>query len=901
MADQQPRGRGRARGRARGPSGEGGQQQQPRPGPPQQRGGGQQRPPGMGYPSQAPVQPPPAWGPPRQVAQHQQIRAPAPPPTVMPGGRASHRGAPDAPGSVSTDTSSDPNGGGNGGGNGGLRRGTVRGKRQLHEGILRTRPDSCPTKLGTFGTTVRLSSNYFKLLQQTNWCLYQYRVDIAPDEDRTLVKKALFRRAAREVLPGYIFDGTVMYTSNKLNPDPMELYVQDDRTETNFRFTIRLVADVAAGDYQYIQFFNIIMRKCLGHLKLQLVGRNFFDALAKISVPEHRMELWPGYITSIRQHENAIMMCVEITHKVMRHDTVLQLLSECVQEDRANYKRVFQSRIIGSVVLTEYNNRTYHIDDVDFDSTPSSTFSKRDGSSIAYSQYFKDKYNLRITSLDQPMLVSRAKAREIRAGMAETVYLVPELCRMTGLTDVQRANFQLMRALADHTRMAAKPRVEKLIKFSQRLRQHKDIVQELKDWDMELANNLIEFAGRVLPPETVVGGGGSKYSAGKDVDWTKELRSRPMLHMVQVNVWAIICPTRLRAGAQSFVQVLLRAAKGMQWILPYPKVQEIRDDRPATYLEGLEACINANNPQIIMCVASNNKADRYAAIKKKCYVDRAVPTQVILGKNLESKGVMSIATKVAIQMNCKLGGAPWSVPLPYRQMMVVGYDVCHDTNHKERSYGALVATLNSDCARYFSTVTAHTNGEELSNDFALNIIKACKKYQQVNGALPEKIMVYRDGVGDGQLAYVFFHEVKNIKDRLVELYGSEDLVKMCFIVVSKRINTRIFTSDAQNPAPGTVVDDVITLPERYDFFIVSQCVRQGTVSPTSYNVLFDTMGQSADKIQRVTYKLTHMYFNWSGAVRVPAPCQYAHKLAFLVAQSLHRNPNSELENVLYFL
>lgn len=31
------------------------------------------------------------------------------------------------------------------------------------------------------------------------------------------------------------------------------------------------------------------------------------------------------------------------------------------------------------------------------------------------------------------MLVSRAKARELRAGMAEMIYLVPELCRMTGL------------------------------------------------------------------------------------------------------------------------------------------------------------------------------------------------------------------------------------------------------------------------------------------------------------------------------------------------------------------------------------------------------------------------------------------------------------------------------------
>ena len=54
-------------------------------------------------------------------------------------------------------------------------------------------------------------------------------------------------------------------------------------------------------------------------------------------------------------------------------------------------------------------------------------------------------------------------------------------------------------------------------------------------------------------------------------------------------------------------------------------------------------------------------------------------------------------------------------------------------------------------------------------------------------------------------------------------------------------------------------------------------------------------------LQKLTYKLTHLYYNWPGTVRVPAPCQYAHKLAFLVGESLHRQPSEQLEDVLYFL
>ncbi|XP_018333348.1 piwi-like protein Siwi [Agrilus planipennis] len=903
------KGKGRGRGRGRGSAEQQPGSQRPpttggRPGPSSQ---------GLPHHQQAPRHVPAgqpstsAWGPRSQVQQQHQIRAPAPQTQVQPGGRATLREGYEAsaPGPERTHSVAVAGGGDVGTMHSG--RGAVRGRRPLQV-ILRTRPDKLATKQGTFGNSIRLKANYFKLMQTPNWCLYQYSVDFAPPEDHTGRKKYLFRQGIRGTLAGYIYDGTNMYAAQKISPDPMELHVQHEESETTYRITIKLVGDVTAGDYQYIQFFNIIMRKCMGNLNLQLVGRNFFDAKAKIGIPEHRMELWPGYVTSIRQHENAVLMCAEITHKVMRNDTVLHLLQDCIQEGRGDYRRNFVTSIVGSVVLTDYNNRTYHIDDVDFNTTPQSVFSKRDGTSISYVDYFKQRYNLVIRQLEQPMLVSRAKAREIRAGMAETVYLVPELCRMTGLTNTQRANFNLMRALADYTRVGPGPRIDKLLNFSRRLLSNEKIVEELRQWDMQLANNLVEFSGRVLPPEDILTARNGKYSGGMSADWTKFVRSSPMLHTPNMDLWYVVCPNRLTHSAKSFVQNVIKVASGMQWRLPMPKLQEIQDDRPGSYLSALESIMSSGNkPTLIMCIASNNKADRYAAIKKKCCVDRAVPTQVVLAKNLESKGVMSIATKVAIQMNCKIGGAPWTVNIPIKTMMVVGFDVCHDTNQRGQSFGAMVATLDPFCTRYFSVVTPHTNDEELSKDIAINTVKACQEYKANTGRLPELILFYRDGVGDGQLPYVYNTEVQAILKLLKESLYHDQEVKMCFVVVSKRINTRFFGPDHSNPSnpanppPGCVVDDCVTLPERYDFFIVSQCVRQGTVSPTSYNIIYDTMGKTADQIQRITYKMTHLYYNWSGTVRVPAPCQYAHKLAFLTAQSLHREPSAELARVLYYL
>ena len=55
---------------------------------------------------------------------------------------------------------------------------------------------------------------------------------------------------------------------------------------------------------------------------------------------------------------------------------------------------------------------------------------------------------------------------------------------------------------------------------------------------------------------------------------------------------------------------------------------------------------------------------------------------------------------------------------------------------------------------------------------------------------------------------------------------------------------------------------LIILLSRYDFFLVSQSVRQGTVSPTHFNVIEDNSGLKPDHLQRLSYKLTHLYYNW---------------------------------------
>lgn len=53
--------------------------------------------------------------------------------------------------------------------------------------------------------------------------------------------------------------------------------------------------------------------------------------------------------------------------------------------------------------------------------------------------------------------------------------------------------------------------------------------------------------------------------------------------------------------------------------------------------------------------------------------------------------------------------------------------------------------------------------------------------------------------------------------------------------------------------------------------------------------------------EQVIILLTTHSFSFQGLVSIPAPCQYAHKLTFLVAQSIHKEPSLELANSLFYL
>lgn len=82
---------------------------------------------------------------------------------------------------------------------------------------------------------------------------------------------------------------------------------------------------------------------------------------------------------------------------------------------------------------------------------------------------------------------------------------------------------------------------------------------------------------------------------------------------------------------------------------------------------------------------------------------------------------------------------------------------------------------------------------------------------QVNHSLPEKIVVYRDGVSEGQLRAVEQYEIPQLI-KCFETFPNYE-PKLVFIVVQKRINTTFYSCVSNTfgaPPPGTVLDHTLT-------------------------------------------------------------------------------------------
>ncbi|XP_068460923.1 piwi-like protein 1 [Clinocottus analis] len=759
------------------------------------------------------------------------------------------------------------------------------------------------SKLGTSGAPIKLTANFFRILSRPQWVLYQYHVDFNPPMEARRLRSALLFQHEEALGSARSFDGAVLFLPIRLANKETLLH-SETRNGEKVQITVTLTNELPPTSPVCIQFYNILFRRILRMLDMQQIGRNYYNPNDPLNVPQHRLTIWPGYTTTILQYETSIMLCTDVSHKVLRSETVLDFMVNLRQKcGNQRFPEICSKELIGLIVLTKYNNKTYRIDDIAWDHTPNNTFTKRD-KEVSFKEYYKTQYNLVIADESQVLLISNVKKLMGPSGGPPPgpALLIPELCYLTGLTDKMRADYIIMKDLNMHTKLEPNQREIRLNRFVSNIQKNTDAQAELDKWGLSFDKELIKLKGRVLPAERIFQGPKSFDYNPMQADWSKEMRGLPLISSPPLDNWLLFHTRRNGNEAQALLQTLIKVSAPLKIRIQRAVVIEY-DDHQESLLRALQQNVGPQTQMVVVVLPSNRK-DKYDSVKKYLCVDCPTPSQCVVSRTLsKQQALMTVATKIALQMACKMGGELWSVEIPLKQLMIVGIDCYHDTIAGKRSIGALVASLNQGMSRWYSKCVLQHRGQEIMDGLKMALSGALKDYLKFNNTLPTRIIVYRDGVGDGQLHSVVNYEVSQIIESIQSM-GHDYTPKLSVVVVKKRINSRFFAAmngNVTNPPPGTVVDSDVTRPEWYDFYIVSQAVRNGSVSPTHYNVVYDTSGLKPDHMQRLTYKLCHMYYNWQGIIRVPAPCQYAHKLAFLVGQSIHREPNVKLDDLLFYL
>jgi aubergine len=178
----------------------------------------------------------------------------------------------------------------------------------------------------------------------------------------------------------------------------------------------------------------------LNRCKLKEFGkdRSYFDFTNTHNLPRYKLRIAAGYKASMDVYGNRLLLCTELAHKLIASDSVLEIIEKIYKDGNPeNCKEKCDDQIVGQTVMTNYNNKTYKIDDIAWDRTPMDTFDKKNGESISFIDYYKKQYEIRIRSEKQPLLVNSPTVKDIKRGRTHKIYLIPELCALTGIIFIQ--------------------------------------------------------------------------------------------------------------------------------------------------------------------------------------------------------------------------------------------------------------------------------------------------------------------------------------------------------------------------------------------------------------------------------------------------------------------------------
>ncbi|KAI0902933.1 putative RNA interference and gene silencing protein [Ustulina deusta] len=314
--------------------------------------------------------------------------------------------------------------------------------------------------------------------------------------------------------------------------------------------------------------------------------------------------------------------------------------------------------------------------------------------------------------------------------------------------------------------------------------------------------------------------------------------------------------------------------------------------------------INPKRPKLILVIIPEAEMTvAYNRVKYICDVKEGILNVCVLDSKF-SKANPQYLANVGLKFNLKLGGRNHALDPPklgfigQKKTLVVGIDVTHPapgSSSNAPSVAGVVASVDEWLGQWPADIRIQPARQEMVADLDVMFKSRLLLWKERNRTLPENILVYRDGVSEGQYNIVVDEELPALRAACEAVYPPSDTKagkpRITIIVVGKRHNTRFFPTNMDdadrggNPKNGTVVDRGVTEARNWDFFLQAHTAIQGTARPAHYYVVYDQIFRNtkmptqfptaADALEDLTHNMCYLFGRATKAVSICPPAYYA--------------------------
>ncbi|CCL98880.1 uncharacterized protein FIBRA_00887 [Fibroporia radiculosa] len=530
------------------------------------------------------------------------------------------------------------------------------------------------------------------------------------------------------------------------------------------------------------------------------------------------------------------------------------------------------------------------------------------GKSMTVQEYFSQKYGIELTFPDNVPVIDIGKEDEPQFVPAELCWIFPG--HPYGKLDSQGTKKMI--------KLACKPPATNAINICDNgfpALGFNPPAGHLGAFGITVDSNMITIPSRVLPPPQVIYSQGSLSVQGGS--WN--LMSHTFQDPARVMSWAVLLV--MDGGGDEFggaddpelnpfLNQFARSCKavGMDFpaqpsvIMKTPTLSSNNDRSRKNAIDQIQETFESHlclgngdeKPSFVLVLLSKPDSVIYSGIKRLCDMVLGIHTVcMLLSTARRASRPEQYCANVALKVNTKLGGVTHVVPMKWltdMKTMLVGIDVTHPGPASVRgspSIAAVVASVDDQFFHYPASLSLqkpdrNKESKEMVTDLSLMLIERLELYRRKNSCLPERLLVYRDGVSEGQYELVISEELPQFEHAFSKVLSSGRYrPKLTIVVCGKRHHARFYPTNSEdatkngNTLPGTIVDKGITDIYHHDYYLQAHAGLQGQVRPTHYFVVYDDYHYDADTLQQGTHQASYLYARATKAVSLVPAAYYA--------------------------